>query len=238
MRIAICEDEASELEGLRETLAVWPGRGCRSLDIRAFTSGAQLLEAWRVGYSFALAFLDIHLGSGLDGIQVAQAIRERDESVPLVFLTSRLEYVLSGYEVQAWRYLVKPARAADCFACLDHAAKLDEAKRRHILVTSEGRSYRVPIKDILSAEAFSHYVEIRTASASFRARLRLSDLLETLGDGFYQCHRSHIVNLDRVESYGPASVRVGGDDIPLNKESAKALPDLLGRTEDGETSHA
>ena len=69
-------------------------------------------------YPFDLIFLDIDLG-GMDGMALARKIRETDSEVPILFLTNHKEYVFEGYEVQAFRYLLKPVTEDTLFPLLE-----------------------------------------------------------------------------------------------------------------------
>ena len=46
--------------------------------------------------------------NGLNGMDVARRIREFDNNVEIIFTTSVLDYVCEGYEVNAYRYMLKP----------------------------------------------------------------------------------------------------------------------------------
>lgn len=44
----------------------------------------------------------------MDGMAAARRIRERDDKVVIVFITAAPQYAISGYEVRALSYLLKP----------------------------------------------------------------------------------------------------------------------------------
>ena len=44
---------------------------------------------------------------GITGLEVAEEIRKIDKSVILAFLTSHQEFATLGYEVNAFRYILK-----------------------------------------------------------------------------------------------------------------------------------
>ena len=50
---------------------------------------------------------------------LARKIRETDSEVPILFLTNHKEYVFEGYEVQAFRYLLKPVTEDTLFPLLE-----------------------------------------------------------------------------------------------------------------------
>ncbi len=44
----------------------------------------------------------------LNGMDTARKIREVDNEMEIIFVTSLIDYVQEGYEVRAYRYLLKP----------------------------------------------------------------------------------------------------------------------------------
>ena len=65
-------------------------------------------------------FIDIQM-PGLNGMEMARKIREKDEKAVLIFTTGIADYLEEGYEVAALRYLRKPLRREKVWECLDMA---------------------------------------------------------------------------------------------------------------------
>ena len=107
MRIAYCEDEPAQRSRMEMLLRTFAERKRLPLTVEAFSDSAAFLFQYPGSYPFDLIFLDIDLG-GMDGMALARKIRETDSEVPILFLTNHKEYVFEGYEVQAFRYLLKP----------------------------------------------------------------------------------------------------------------------------------
>lgn len=115
-----------------------PGWNCCSTPLR---SEKGFLLPWKLfrlrcfsvpvpdSYPFDLIFLDIDLG-GMDGMALARKIRETDSEVPILFLTNHREYVFEGYEVQAFRYLLKPVTEDTLFPLLDELQSCADRKSR------------------------------------------------------------------------------------------------------------
>ena len=97
MRIAICDDE---LQCRQQTVQAID-ECMRSIDILTdvFESGRDFLQAFQKN-PYDLVFLDIEMPE-TDGISLARKLRSLSRDVPIVFLTSHIEYALEGYEVNA-----------------------------------------------------------------------------------------------------------------------------------------
>ena len=132
---------------MEEILNRYPGYPCR---IRLFENGRQLLADTE---SFDIVFLDVDM-PGLDGIQTAGKLRERDKKVKILYLSAYQDFAPSAFSVHAFAYLVKPAREEDLWRQLDEAIEymhLEEPKTVLDFQTTEGR-IRFAAEDILYFE--------------------------------------------------------------------------------------
>jgi two-component system, OmpR family, alkaline phosphatase synthesis response regulator PhoP len=103
-RILVVEDEAHLAEGLRFNLEQ------EGYSVLVNSNGEEALERLLDGKeSFDALVLDVML-PGKDGFEVARALREANNYIPLLMLTarSRPEDVLQGFESGADDYLPKP----------------------------------------------------------------------------------------------------------------------------------
>jgi two-component system, OmpR family, response regulator VicR len=77
--------------------------------ITYFDDGKKALEAIRAGQKYDLCILDVMLPE-VDGFDLAKAIRERDDQVPIIFLTAKSlkQDKLHGLTIGADDYMTKP----------------------------------------------------------------------------------------------------------------------------------
>ena len=61
---------------------------------------------------YDLVFLDIFMKE-LTGMEVARQMAADGSRCPVIFLTTSMDYALEGYEVGAFRYLLKPVDQAN-----------------------------------------------------------------------------------------------------------------------------
>lgn len=80
LRIGIADDDPVQTARLSSLAEAWPG-GCR---IRRFSSAETLLMAYDGG--FDLLLLDIEMG-GMNGVELAKALRSGGDPVQLCFIT-------------------------------------------------------------------------------------------------------------------------------------------------------
>ncbi|WP_167956137.1 LytR/AlgR family response regulator transcription factor [Anaerosporobacter faecicola] len=215
MNIALCEDEQEQQNTLKKLISEWMIQTKVAVNVAFFTSGEQFLASWDSGVNYDIVFLDIGL-EGMDGMKAARKIRERDDMLTLVFLTSRIEYVLKGYEVNAWRYLLKPVHASEFFQCLNKAKEMSDRNQEVMIIHNDNRYYKIAYDSIQYLEAFGHYVEIHTTNGTYQMRAGISQMEAKLPKHFFRCHRSYIVNVNEIKEIKDQQVKVGDDWISLS----------------------
>lgn len=168
-----------------------------------------------------LAFLDIRM-PGMDGLELARQTRAYGTKV--VFVTAHRDYAFDGFRVAAIDYLLKPVsfplfkEAVDRFFELVHGPVKEAPAAKIISVKSDYRTVPVRLDEIIFVEGLKDYVKIHTedrlrpiiTQASLKAME--SQLPE---QNFVRVHRSYIVAINKVKSFGRNSINMGTTDIPI-----------------------
>lgn len=189
MRIAVCEDEDSEMEritGLLDEMAP----ECR---VDVFRDGESFLAKFKRG-SYDLLLLDIYMDE-INGAEVMKQVRKVDEEVQAAFVTSSEEFALEGYRLHVARYIEKPVTAEALGELLDFA--MSQMKPEPEL-TIGGES--VALKKIEYIEQSVHQIEYHMDDhTTVTAKGKLDDILGQLDNKvFIRCHKSFVVNLNYV----------------------------------------
>lgn len=103
--IAICDDEIIHLNMLKKYIKDILDTRRIDYTLVEYTSGEELLEKYP--RNIDIIFLDIQMEE-LSGMETAIKIREFDSKVDIIFTTSFTDYVYQVYEVNAYRYILKP----------------------------------------------------------------------------------------------------------------------------------
>lgn len=137
MNIAVCDDQAEELETVTELLRAVAGAAALPGCIFArFRSAAQLLDAAR-RERFTLYLLDVMM-PGMDGMAAARELRSFDEAAALVFLTSSPGFAYESYGVRAMEYLLKPVRAQTLHPILDQLWQREQRPQDSLTLKTSG----------------------------------------------------------------------------------------------------
>lgn len=190
MRICICEDDLEQIDLLKEMLLK---NGNHKITV--YQSSEELLFMHNQNLPFDCLFLDISMLK-INGLECARIIREFDNKIAIVFITSSKEFVFEGYEVSAVRYLLKPIN----YEKIAEVIKLIENKIMAVKEYIYVNNTRVNIEDILYIESIGHYCQIITNSQCLETKINLKDLKSELKNHLIQIHRSYLVNLKYVST--------------------------------------
>lgn len=94
LHIAICDDEKDFIQYLTGLLNQYSKETGRNIKITPYYDGMELIEKYDP--TIDLIFLDIQMKM-VDGLHAAERIRQMDETVGIIFLTTLTQYGLEGY---------------------------------------------------------------------------------------------------------------------------------------------
>ncbi len=222
-RIAICDDEQSQIEYLTSVVSAWSNKSGHICEIRSFPSAEAFLFAYEDDKAYDILLLDVEMRS-ITGVELAKRIRRENEAVQIIFVTGYADYISEGYEVDALHYLLKPVSSEKLCAVLDKAThNLDKAEKR-IRITYDRQVDFVPLSQITYIEAQKQYVLIQTLTKTYRMKCSLSDMETQLDEYFYQCQRSFIINLRYVTRISGDHVTLKtGTDVPISRGMAEKI---------------
>lgn len=199
MKIAVCDDDPQILLSVLSKLASYREQRQIALSCQGFENAMDLLASMdRENYDLLL--LDV-LMPGLSGIQAAREIRQKNENIKIVFLTSSREYAVESYSVQATNYLLKPATEEQLFPILDQIADLLLRPEDALVIHTQGSVFCLPYRKIEYIEVMSKTLYFHLVDGSTKeVRGNLSNYESALlaRPGFCKIHRSYLVNLSWV----------------------------------------
>lgn len=218
--IAIVEDEEAVVDTLKEYIAQFMRENDLDYTVSSFGSVESFL--FTGANSFDIILMDIQLPK-MDGMTAVRKLRETNETVVVVFVTSLAQYALKGYEVGALDFMVKPLSYYS-FAMKFRRA-VNAAMRNQdntIVVRSKTQLNVVCIHNIYFIEITSHTVIYHTKNGVYTATGTMKKLTEQLaGYHFSLCNQSFLVNLRYVTGVEGQTVIVAGEKICMSRSRRK-----------------
>ena len=224
MKIAICDDDWH----MQQTLRLFIDQTYQDLDmlVDGFTSGEALLAAvQKQSQPYQLILLDIEM-RGIDGIETAKRLRKLlpDCYSYIIFITSHDEFALTGYEVAAFRYLVKPVQPEKLTEAIS-AVRAELSDHITLHVEDGPVEALLRVKDIYYIEAQDKRVRVVLKDTAFSDRRGIDEIERALaGEDFFRVHRSYLINFRYVARLDKNEILlVSGEQIPLSRLRKKAF---------------
>ena len=211
--IAVVDDEKVIREHLCGLIHKQKLSGC----VESYAAGEELLAS---GRRFDIVFLDIQM-DGINGIEAARKLREKQDDIVLIFITGLKEYVFDALDLYAFQYLLKPVDEKKSAEVLDRAEREVGRKREKRGLFIKKRNMTLDQADILYIESRGKKVEIHTAREKEGIEIygAMEELEGQLGEEFYRCHRAYIVNMAYIAEYNCDSIILtNGDKVYLAKK--------------------
>ena len=210
IKLLIADDEPLAAERLQLMLAQ-----CTGVDLVGTASDGDSAVRMAEALSPDLLLLDIEM-PGLDGIDVARALAERQPSPAVVFITAFDQFAVAAFEVEAVDYLMKPVNPERLRRALDRA-------RNHIAARGSGTApakstsspyleefwasdltglVRIAARDVDRVSAERDYMRLHVGRRSWLIHHAMNSLEEGLDpELFVRVHRSAIVRKDFITGF-------------------------------------
>lgn len=223
MRIAICDDEAIQLDELELMLKVFRNE----LDIKRYYSGEDLLESIQNDKVFDIIFLDIHMHK-LNGIETAQKIREFDRKVIIVLVTSLFDYAIQGYSVKAFDFLIKPVSQKNINnVMLNILEELQLTVKQLYTIENKNEKIVLELEDICFIESLKRKTIVHTLIDQFEQYKSITDEEAKLKEfGFIRVQKSFLVNMRHILRIRPSEIILKNKEtIPLSSNRFRDVYD-------------
>jgi Response regulator of the LytR/AlgR family len=223
MRIAICDDENSQINVLESYVIELTTD--QNIIIEDFYSGEELLKQYTLENNpFDIIFLDMEL-KGINGIDTAREIRKKDNKVIIIFVTSYSKYVYDSFEVVPFRFLVKPVSIHDFTEVFKLAQERFRTVNGPFVFFSKGKTITLYCDDILYFESFKREVFINTKMDRFSFYSKLEQVYERVQDyNFIYPHKSFIVNIRYITVFSTNEIILSNNTvIPVSRQKSQKV---------------
>lgn len=201
IRILICDDSEAFLCRLRELVRACAERSGEAVKLDAFTALEDIPGPVLSGCDIAVLDIDF-AGKAYTGLDVARRLRQLRPDAVILFVTNYIEYAPEGYEVNAFRYILKNEIDEKLSRYLAEALGKFRSAAEVLKIRVSGELIDIPLSDIRYIESRQHTVVVRTTRREYTYYAALSALEEQLGDkGFLRIHKSYLVNMAHLTRF-------------------------------------
>ena len=227
MNIVIVEDNAAAAAQLKEMTERTLSENGLTAEIARYENGVMFLHEYDSRSD--IVFLDCDMPM-MDGISVAERLREKDKNVIIIFVTNLMQYAVDGYEVDALDYILKPLTYEVFVRKFARALRKVGNRRERFLSVKSGRSVvKVGVEDVCYIEIRGHNATYHTVGGEIESRGTLTQLEDKLSEfDIVRCASCYMVNLmyvKKVES--DAVILTDGVSLALTRTKKKDFMNKL-----------
>lgn len=225
IKVLVCDDDAAFCQKMADLVRRNQPEDGSSVAVTICCDPTALAD--KALGQFDIAFLDIDMGA-YSGLELARHIRSLNLDTILIFVTNYVQYSLEGYEVQAFRYLLKAEMPQKLERYVQQALTAYRKTRDTVRIFCDGEDVELQPQQILYAEMSARKVCLHLQGAE-RALLYttatmadLADLLEN--HGFVRTHKSILVNMEHIRDLQSTRLYLrDGTELPVSSHTASAV---------------
>lgn len=240
--IFICEDNKKQLDLFTTYISnLIFIEGFDMKIVQATSDPHQLLKEILTAENTGLFFLDIDLRSDMNGLTLAQRIRQIQPRCFIVFITSHSEmsFLTFQYKAEALDFIVKDSaehiksKIHECL--LDVNSKYTSSNNnvtRTFTINQNNKRIVIDYNDIIFFETSNniHKIILHARKRVIEFTGQLKDIEQQLDHRFYRCHTSYIINKDNITDIDFKELLVhmnNGETCPVSVRKKKGLKKLV-----------
>lgn len=224
--IFLCDDDVEYLAELKKQVTNFIQS--RNIVAKVYTFASMEAISDQLLKTCDIAILDIDfIGKTYNGLDIAKRLRQFREDAVILFATNYIEYAPEGYEVQAFRYMMKYDIPQKLFDYLDQAIKRLHMDSEVMTFQISGERVDIPIAQILYIESQLHTVRVfvqprgKSKPIEYSFYSSIGKLEQQLSEkGFLRIHKSYLVNSAHVQRYNCHTVELDCG-IDLNPSASR-----------------
>ncbi|MGN0591629.1 MAG: LytR/AlgR family response regulator transcription factor [Christensenellales bacterium] len=200
INIILCDDDSAFLKELNNEILRCCAKLSLNAEVSVFTSIAGIAPDQLA--SCNMAFLDIDFeDEACNGIDIARKLREVNCKALIFFVTNFIDYAPVGYEVQAFRYILKRDMGDVLERYFMQAMEQLAGEQEYMRLWDMDRIVDIPLEQITYLEVLDHSVSIH-AGERYMLGATLTSLESRLeSHGFLRVHKSFLVNMRHIRKF-------------------------------------
>lgn len=194
MRVAIVDDQENWRVCVEELIKKHYGINAPKID--HYDCGEKFCDQT----DYDVVFMDIEMNE-MDGFETTKRYKQNNSDALILFLTTHLELSRRGYLVNAFRYIDKACITEELEEALNAIDELPNKDRVIVFHVVNMAEIHMRVKDILFIETDKRNIIVHTLERDYISNRGIDEVEAELQNcGFFRCHKSYLVNLERVRN--------------------------------------
>ncbi|MGE7093775.1 LytR/AlgR family response regulator transcription factor [Lysinibacillus sp. NPDC048646] len=241
MKIVICEDNPQQQKVIFTKLKNYSMINHPSVEIVLVASNAEEVLKFMNNNKIDCYFLDIDLGIGSNGLELAAKIRKQDVLASIIFVTNYSEALrlTFKYKVAALDYIVKqvdPGFSDSLIGAFESSIQrynqLGQTKTMNLFQIKMGELIKnIPYENIYYFETSEniHKVRLYEQNGVYEFYEKLKNI-EQINPIFFRCHKSYIINIQHVVQINKKSRTIemaNGTECPVSIRALRIIQNKM-----------
>lgn len=196
--------------------------------VNAYTTAFALATAVYDEFKGDVELLIVHVDTD-SSIELAKDLQDYFPHIRIIFYAGTTDWAEKIFKTVPTFFLSLPFREETVAAAFERVrVGCEEDVGRTITIQSRGKKQKIRFSAIRYIESSGRKMFLYTDDGSFETYMTVEDALDKLPPQFIQCHRSYIINADRIERYSTDGVLLSGRAlVPISRSYHKKIREIL-----------
>lgn len=226
MRVAILDED----EKRSQMLMAYIGQKYNGWKLLRYKSTFSFVTAIYDEYAGDVDLIIVYTKSADDeNCNMAADLQSFFPHIKLIFYSEHTDMCEKIFEARPLYFLLFPFIKANLDRALQRAyADSLEDLNQTLLIHNRGKMNRLKFSAIRYLESDGRKIHIISEEGSFTTYMTISEAMLKLPNNFVQCHRSYLVNSNRIAIIEQSELVLStGDKIPLSRMHQKLIRELM-----------
>lgn len=199
LSFALCDDSQSAINRLSKMLdSILIQNNLDGQIVFSTQSPSDLLNFLKTN-PVNVVILDIDLNDKISGLKIAESIRNYDKNIYIIFITGHLEFGLVAYKYKTFDYIAKPLTLERLQETILRLFDDVSGNNPKYIRLSNNKTI-IPENSIKFIQKEGMKLVFTTDTRKYEVYNSFNKIDSILPKQFIRCHKSYIVNLDKIES--------------------------------------
>lgn len=236
LRIIICDETKECINRIYDLIS----RALRDIPegrkTEVFSASPDALYKYKIKDNYTYLFLlDVIYGS-VNGIEIAKRLRRQYKNIFIVFITNHTELMsmVINQNIMPSGFLAETAGENDIKMMLlgifDYTRMSEKTESNTLTLSTGSAVYKIRYDEIIFIEALNKKIYIYTETQRISCYNSLYGLEEELGSGFIRCHKSFIVNKDKIKNVHMAEMYIemtNGSKVSMSRTYKNIVKEMV-----------
>lgn len=229
IKISIVDDDESFTILLKRKVTDYFEKNKQLCQIDTFSNTQLFYYELTEKQHYDICFMDIEM-PGINGIQLAEKLREYDKNTYLVFVTSYFEFAAHGYSLKAFDFIQKSLLDEKLSLVLTGIVlEMKRTENKFYCIETDVRLQRIEYKEIIYLYKSNKNTVIVSMEEEIQVRKPLQTVFQELNsEEFIWVERGYIINLEHIMGMNGRDIRLrNGTVIRAGKARARTIKEVI-----------